>query len=144
MDKDNKINNDLDVVLKIYPTRYKNKRGSYIGKYTVDLQSDNPPVGLFEQVDFYLNSLFKNLVNDMKKLDDKTKLEPNKIVPVIVKKIKLEPTKYNKTPMIPEQPNKSNGGNHGGNHRGNHRVIKTRNNKKNRNRRNKNKTQKLI
>lgn len=136
MDKDNKINNDLDVVLKIYPTRYKNKRGSYIGKYTVDLQSDNPPVGLFEQVDFYLNSLFKNLVNDMKKLDDKTKLEPNKIVPVIVKKIKLEPTKYNKTPMIQEQPNKSHGGKHG--------VIKTRNNKKNRNRRNKNKTQKLI
>jgi hypothetical protein len=94
--------NEVNVTFKIYPTRYKNNKGFYIGKYSIDLNSNNSPVGLLSEVDFYLNSLFKNIVNDMKPIDDKTKKEPNQVVPVIIENIKLQPGKYKK-PLIPQK-----------------------------------------
>jgi hypothetical protein len=98
----NKDDNEVNVTFKIYPTRYKNNRGFYIGKYTIDLKSENSPVGLLNEVDFYLNSLFKNIINDMKPMDDKTKKEPNEIIsviPVDIESMKLHPSKYKK-PLI--------------------------------------------
>lgn len=98
----NKDENEVNVTFKIYPTRYKNNRGFYIGKYSIDLQSENSPVGLLSEVDYYLNSVFKNIVNDMKPMDDKSKKEPNEVIPVIpvvIENMKLQPSKYKK-PII--------------------------------------------
>jgi hypothetical protein len=91
------LDNEVNVTFKIYPTRYKNSRGFYIGKYAIDLKSKNSPTGLLTEVDFYLNSLFKNMINDMKPNTDKKKQDPDKIVPVIVEKWNLSPGKYRKS-----------------------------------------------
>ena len=92
----NKNESEVNVTFKIYPTRYKNNKGFYIGKYSIDVNSENSPVGLLEEVDFYLNSLFKTVLNDMKPIDDKTKKDPNEIIPVVVEKMNLAPGKYKK------------------------------------------------
>ena len=89
--------NEVNVTFKLYPTRYKNSKGFYLGKYSIALESENSPTGLLAEVDFYLNSLFKNMINDMKPKSDKTKEEPNKIIPVIVEKMNLNPGKYKKS-----------------------------------------------
>ena len=89
--------NEVNVTFKLYPTRYKNNKGFYLGKYSIALESENSPTGLLAEVDYYLNSVFKNMINDMKSKSDKTKEEPNNIIPVIVEKIKLNPGKYKQT-----------------------------------------------
>lgn len=111
--KDKKENdNEVNVTFKIYPTRYKNSKGFYIGKYSIDLKSETSSTGLLAEVDFYLNSLFKNMINDMKPDTDKTKQEPNNIIPVIIENMKLNPSKYRKTPAVKDQVN--DGQNKGG------------------------------
>ena len=91
------LNDEVNVTFKLYPTRYKNNRGFYLGKYSIALESVNSPTGLLTEVDFYLNALFKNLINDMKPGNDKTREHPNNIIPFTTNKIKFAPVRYKKS-----------------------------------------------
>jgi hypothetical protein len=83
-------------IYKIFPTSYPNNKGSYVGKEYIHLLKDPSFMDNFDDVDFYMNALFKNMVNDL--TDEKTgnKKTPRSILPYFEKVIQFDPTTYSK------------------------------------------------
>jgi hypothetical protein len=83
-------------IYKIFPSSYPNNRGRYVGKEYIHLLKDPSFMDHFDDVDFYMNALFKNMVNDL--TDEKTgnKKTPRSILPYFEKVIQFDPTIYTK------------------------------------------------
>jgi hypothetical protein len=83
-------------IYKIFPSTYPNNKGSYVGKEYIHLLKDPSFMDNFDDVDFYMNALFKNMVNDL--TDEKTgnKKTPRSILPYFEKVIQFDPTIYTK------------------------------------------------
>ena len=98
--KNHKRNNK--VIYKIFPSSYPNNKGSYVGKEYIQLLKDPSFMDHFDDVDFYMNSLFKNMLNDLtdeKNVDVKgisKKKTPRSILPYFEKVIQFDPTIYTK------------------------------------------------
>jgi len=97
-------------IYKIFPSSYPNNRGRYVGKEYIKLLKDSSFMDNFDDVDFYMNALFKNMINDLK--DEKsstTKYEPRSILPYFQKVVNFDPfthTKKEETtiPLVPPIP----------------------------------------
>jgi hypothetical protein len=83
-------------IYKIFPSSYPNNRGRYVGKEYIKLLKDPSFMDNFDDVDFYMNALFKNMANDL--TDEKTgnKKTPRSILPYFEKVIQFDPTTYTK------------------------------------------------
>ena len=90
-------------IYKIFPSSYPNNKGSYVGKEYIQLLKNPSFMDHFDDVDFYMNALFKNMVNDLtdeKDVDNKgisNKKTPRSILPYFEKVIQFDPTIYKKT-----------------------------------------------
>ena len=62
--------NDVTITTKIYPTKYRNRKGFKIGNMKIGFDTTNMPFNSMDEVDHYLNELFK-YVNFMR-TDTKT------------------------------------------------------------------------
>lgn len=94
-DTSDKKNNKA--IYKIFPSSYPNNRGRYVGKEYVQLLKDPSFMDHFDDVDFYMNSLFKNMVNDLTDEKSGNKKTPRSILPYFEKVIQFDPTTYSKT-----------------------------------------------
>ena len=97
-------------VYKVFPSSYPNNKGRYVGKEYIRLIKDQSFMDNFDDVDFYMNALFKNMINDLK--DEKTgttKSEPRSILPYFQKVVNFDPFTHTKkeettTPLVPPVP----------------------------------------
>lgn len=85
---------EVDVTISIQPTTYRNNEGNYIGNMSVDMNSKKQPSGLYSQVNHYLNKNLRVIENQMKKIDDPTKVDPKSLVPAFKKRIRFQPVQY--------------------------------------------------
>ena len=51
--------NDVTITTKIYPTKYRNRKGFKIGNMKIGFDTTNMPFNSMDEVDHYLNELFK-------------------------------------------------------------------------------------
>ena len=94
---DKKTNNETHkAIYKIFPSTYPNNRGRYVGKEYIQLLKDPSFMDHFDDVDFYMNSLFKNMVNDLTDEKSGKKKTTRSILPYFEKVIQFDPTIYKK------------------------------------------------
>ena len=86
----NDNNKTIEIIEKIYPSDMKNSKGTYVGKILFDFRGELP-TNFSDEVEFYLNSLLKTIINDQKKMEDPTKKSPEDVIPYFIKKIKFTP-----------------------------------------------------
>ncbi len=79
-------------IYKIFPSNYQNNRDRYVGKEYIQLLKDPSFMDNFDDVDFYMNALFKNMANDLKR----DKSEPRSILPYFQKVVNFDPMTYSK------------------------------------------------
>lgn len=79
-------------IYKIFPSSYPTNNEHMVGKEYIQLLKDPSFMDNFDDVDFYMNALFKNMVNDLK--NDKS--EPRSILPYFQKVVNFDPTTYSK------------------------------------------------
>jgi hypothetical protein len=85
-----------NVIYKVFPGSYPNNRSRYAGKEYIRLLKDQSFMDNFDDADFYMNALFKNIINDL--IDEKSnnKKTPRSILPYFKKVIKFDPFVYKK------------------------------------------------
>jgi hypothetical protein len=88
-------NNSITTKFTWYPTQYKNSNGSYLGNFWVNTFGKIMPSG-FDQVDFELTNLVKQIRNIVHTEQNQVQEDPNKITPSFSTEVKSNVTKYNK------------------------------------------------
>jgi hypothetical protein len=78
-----------------FPTQYKNSNGSYLGNFWVNTFGKIMPSG-FDQVDFELTNLVKQIRNVVNTKPNQKQEDPNTITPSFTTEVKSNLTKYNK------------------------------------------------
>ena len=60
---------DITITTKIYPTKYKNRKGFQIGNMVIKFDTKNAPFSSSDQIDNYLNELFSYIKWETTKTD---------------------------------------------------------------------------
>ena len=82
---------EVEIIVKTYPTAYKNRKGNYIGDSIIQIKKKELPFSSFDQVDFYLNNLSKIYRNEDKDLDKQK--ESSELIPSFEQRLKYIPIK---------------------------------------------------
>lgn len=84
--------NDVKITTKIYPMKYKNRKGFQIGNMKIKFDTKNAPFTSRDQVDLYLNELFSYIkwASTKKHPDDETVEDMKKTIHDFLKAKKIE------------------------------------------------------
>jgi hypothetical protein len=84
--------NDVKITTKIYPMKYKNRKGFQVGNMKIKFDTKNAPFTSSDQVDLYLNELFSYIkwASTKKHPDDETVKDMKKTIHDFLKAKKIE------------------------------------------------------
>lgn len=84
--------NDVKITTKIYPMKYKNRKGFQVGNMKIKFDTKNAPFTSSDQVDLYLNELFSYIkwASTKKHPDDETVEDMKKTIHDFLKAKKIE------------------------------------------------------
>lgn len=84
--------NDVKITTKIYPMKYKNRKGFQIGNMKIKFDTKNAPFTSRDQVDLYLNELFSYIkwASTKKHPDDESVEDMKKTIHDFLKAKKIE------------------------------------------------------
>lgn len=84
--------NNAVITTKIYPTKYKNRKGFRVGNMKISFDTKNAPFTSSDQVDHYLNELFSYIkwTSTKKHPDDETIEDKQKSIHDFLKAKKIE------------------------------------------------------
>lgn len=84
--------NDVKITTKIYPMRYRNRKGFQVGNMNIKFDTKNAPFTSRDQVDHYLNELFSYIkwASTKKHPNDETVKDMKKNIHDFLKAKKIE------------------------------------------------------